>query len=60
MLKFKIFFFCFGCATQNKALDKIKLISIFFYQRLYSVNFKRIGNGPNSTTIATTAAKEIF
>ena len=24
-------FFCFGCATQNKALDMMKLVWIFFF-----------------------------
>ena len=42
------FFFCFGYASQNKALDTMKLVSniFFFHQRIYCVNFKRIVNGP--------------
>ena len=55
-------FVCFAFATQNKDLDTMKLISkfFFFHQRIYGINFKRIDNGPNSTTISTIAAREIF
>ena len=55
-------FFWFRCAAQNKALDMIDLVSIFcfFHQRIYGVNFKRIDNGLNSTTVSTLAASEIF
>ena len=56
-----LYFFCFGCATQNKALGTIKLISkFFFHEKIYGVNFKRLDNGPNSTTVSTIAAREIF
>ena len=54
-------FFGFGCATQNKALGMMKLVSIFFFhQRIYGVNFKRIDNGPHAPMISTIAAGEIF
>ena len=47
-------------------LAKIKLWTrwnflqfFFFHQRIYDVNLKKIGNGPNFTTISATAATEI-
>ena len=53
-------FVCFGCATPNKALGMTKWVSKYFlfHQRIYGVNFKRIDNGPNFTTISTIAARE--
>ena len=35
-----VFFFRFGCATRNKALEIIKLVSIFIFlkQRIYKSN----------------------
>ena len=33
-----LFFFCFGCTTQNKALDMMKLVSkIFFFIKEFMV-----------------------
>ena len=56
-------FFYFGCATQNKALDMMKVCSFknfLFHQRIYGViSFKRIDNGPNFTTISTIATRKI-
>ena len=55
-------FFCFGCATHNKALDVMKLIPIFFFfhQKMYGANFERIDNGPYSTTISTMGCQRNF
>ena len=39
------FLFRFGCATSNKVLVIMKLVSNFFSnQKIYGVNFKRIDN----------------
>ena len=57
----KPFFFCFHCATQNKALDMIKWVSkIFFHWRIYGVNSKRIDNGLDGMTIPTIVAEEFL
>ena len=49
----------FLCATQNKALEIMKLVwNNFFHLRIYGVNLKRIDNGPYSTTVSTITATE--
>ena len=35
--KIILIFFCFECATQNKALDTMKLISNFFFPKEFMV-----------------------
>ena len=53
-------FFYFGCVTQNKALDmmRLPLKCIYFYQRIYGV--KIIDNRPYATTVSTIVARIFF
>ena len=44
----------------SSGFDEISFKNVFFRERIYGVNFKRIDNGPYATTISTIAVRHFF